>query len=111
MPTTRVVWRDVLNSAGTADDSARDLLALLSSPEAIVEIDLRDVSRMTPSFANTLVMRLLAVLPKADLRTRCVFLDPPAHVAAALRTAVERYEAGIRLSDQPSPTEARLRSA
>jgi hypothetical protein len=106
-----MVWRDVLNSAGAADESARHLLSLLSDPEAIIEIDLRDVSRMTPSFANTLVMRLLAVLPKADLRTRCVFVDPPAHVAAALRLAVERYESGIRLSDQPAPAEAHLRSA
>ena len=101
MEMDRRVWDGVMNSATSAEVEAAQVLAALKNPEMTVEIDLSGVQRMTPSFANTFVMRLLHEHTRDALRARCRFVSPASHVAAALQTAVSRYESGIRLSDQP----------
>ena len=94
-----VCWTGVLNSATNAERCAEQVAAQLRAGFD-VSLDLSQVERMTPSFANTLIMRLLHEFPLSFLREHVQFHAPAAHVAEMLRRSVERFESGVRLSDQ-----------
>lgn len=69
---------------------------------ATVRIDMTQAERMTPSFANALVMTILDAVGSATFNARvCPVFSTPA-VQEAWNKAVERYNRGLRLSNQQS---------
>ena len=93
-----IAQSDVLNSASRGLALAADVAARLQHVDA-VEIDVRAVVRVTPSFANAFVMTVLAEFPDA-LSRRVRFVNAEAFVELAFRQAADRYARGIRLSSQ-----------
>jgi hypothetical protein len=67
---------------------------------ASVVIDCARVTRVTPSYANALVMTLLAAYPDAWTARRLTLRDALPYVWAEFEKAVDRYQRGIRLSTQ-----------
>ncbi len=65
-----------------------------------VQLDFVAVERMTPSFANALVMTILDAVGVEVFRTRVSIAFSSTLVQEAWMKAVERYERGIRLSTQ-----------
>lgn len=95
----RLELQGVLNSPTRAEEIFSQVVSLAEEHQHI-EVDLADAIRMTPSFANTLVMRLMASPSFNNLDERVQFVNASCHVAAALQRARERFSQGIRLSDQ-----------
>lgn len=96
----KIIFQPILNSATAGLELAAELMPVLARCET-VEVNLVHVERMTPSFANAFMMTLLERHPRMFLRQRLLFLHARPHVTAALHTAVQRWEQGIRLSTQP----------
>lgn len=67
---------------------------------ASVRIDLSAALRMTPSFANALVMSMLDALGVAAFNDRVTMTTGSDLVREAWQKAIERYERGVRLSTQ-----------
>lgn len=88
----------VLNSASSGLALAADVAARLQRVDT-VEIDMRSVVRVTPSFANAFVMTLLAAFSDA-FPHRVRPLNAQDFVELAFRQAADRYARGIRLSSQ-----------
>jgi len=88
-----------MNSATAGLELARDVLCCLRSDESVL-IDLEAVERVTPSFANALIMTLLAEIPRVELAARAPIVNASPSVAQSLAESARRYEAGIRLSSQ-----------
>lgn len=86
-----------LNSAGEGVCLAERVLA-----DSATSLDLSAVERMTSSFANALVMTLLAHIPESDVRRVCSFERCQPNVADALSRSFDRYARGLRLSSQRS---------
>ncbi|MBL8764747.1 MAG: hypothetical protein JNM07_10810 [Phycisphaerae bacterium] len=90
----------VLNSASSGLALAAHVTARLQRVDT-VEIDMRSVVRVTPSFANAFVMTMLSEFPNAfPQRVRLVHAQEL--VDLAFRQAADRYARGIRLSSQAS---------
>jgi hypothetical protein len=80
---------------------ANDVLeALRMTP--VVRIDFSKVDRVTPSFANAMMMTILAVHPLDELRKRLVLENRNETVLRVINESVRRYQQGIRLSSQRS---------
>jgi len=88
-----------LRSASEGAALAEQVLERLDAGES-VRLDLSSVEIMTPSFANTLVMMLMARYELAELRARCEFANRSAHIIEVMNRAATRYQRGIRLSSQ-----------
>ncbi len=88
----------VLNSATSGYDLALSVLECLRRDDS-VEIDARLVTRVTPSFANSLVMSVLDEFPEAFSSRRCLIVADP-HVLASFEASMSRFARGIRLSTQ-----------
>ena len=63
-------------------------------------IDLSPAERMTPSFANALVMTILEAVGEREFESRVTLRASSDLVREAWSKAVERYKRGIRLSTQ-----------
>lgn len=88
-----------LNTSETAIQLANAVLEAVHAGE-VVRLDFADVQVMTPSFANALVMTLLATTSIDDLRSKCDMANRSSHVIENMNLAVKRFQAGIRLSSQ-----------
>lgn len=58
------------------------------------------IDRMTPSFANALVMTVIEAVGLAGFTASVTLINANALVAESWLKAVERYQRGIRLSTQ-----------
>lgn len=89
----------VLRSATDGAQLAQEILSALANHEYVF-IDFASVEVMTPSFANTLMMRLLAAYSVEELQAKCALANRSEHVAASMNRSIERFKKGIRLSSQ-----------
>lgn len=94
-----VKLQGVLNSATSGCALAAEVLHALAELKE-VRVDFAEVLRVTPSFANAFVMRVLATVPDAFSANRCAIEHASVHVAAAIWASQDRFARGIRLSDQ-----------
>ena len=90
----------LLHSAEAGCRLADDLVSMLNSSSDTLEIDLSRVDRMTPSFANALVMTLLHAVSREIIRERVRFVNAQPIVIAAINSSIRRFDSGIRLSTQ-----------
>ncbi|MBX3377519.1 MAG: STAS-like domain-containing protein [Phycisphaeraceae bacterium] len=88
-----------LTTAVNGQSLAGLIIAALHTEEA-VQVDFADVEVLTPSFANALILTLLASMSVESLRVRCVMTNRRDTVADSLNRAAFRFQQGIRLSDQ-----------
>lgn len=88
-----------LNSVGGGLALAQLVVAALKAGEH-VQIDLALADRMTPSYANALVMTILEAVGEEGFRLRVVHRATSPMVSEAWAKAVERYKRGIRLTTQ-----------
>lgn len=88
-----------LNSGAAGLSLAIEALSAVGA-EGVVRLDFGAVERMTASFANALVMTLLAELGEEALISRVALVSASDAVLAEWRRAIERYQRGIRLSTQ-----------
>ena len=88
-----------LRSASEGAALAEKILELLDAGES-VRIDFSAVEIMTPSFANTLVMTLMARYEVPELRSKCEFANRSDHIILVMNRAAKRFQRGIRLSSQ-----------
>lgn len=91
-----------LRAAANAEDMAAQILRAIRDGHQ-VRVHLASVEIMTPSFANTLIMTLLASVPLDQLRCACEFVDRTPSVVETMNRAAERYLRGVRLSAQLPP--------
>ena len=66
----------------------------------IVLLDLKGVERLTPSFANALVMTIIESVGDVAFRTKLSVVFGSELVEEGWRKAVQRYERGVRLTTQ-----------
>ena len=90
---------NTLQAARSGETLADQIAATLRQGQS-VRIDFADIEWMTPSFANALVMTLLAEFPLDVLQRHCHFENRCEQVVSAMNSAVRRYQGGIRLSHQ-----------
>ena len=97
-----MVWRlsSSLASAENGQELAHGILRALQFSSEPVTLDFADVQLLTPSFANAMVMTLLARLTLDELRSRCLMVNRQAFVVESLSSAARRFADGIRLSNQ-----------
>lgn len=95
----RIKLQGVLNSATSGSALADEVLRALGELNE-VRVDVAGALRVTPSFANAFVMRVLAASPDAFRANKCIIEHASPHVAAAFEASRDRYARGIRLSDQ-----------
>jgi hypothetical protein len=88
-----------LNSVGAGLALAQQVIAAVRSGEAVT-LDLRAAERMTPSFANALVMTILESIAAGQFESMVQPLFASQTVEEAWSKAAERYRRGIRLSTQ-----------
>jgi hypothetical protein len=91
----------VLNSASKGAELAAWVLEHLRRRES-VQIDARQVTRVTPSFANSFVMAVLAEFPNAFASRTCV-ISANTEIVQAFVASMDRFDRGIRLSSQRIP--------
>ncbi|MGP1345346.1 MAG: STAS-like domain-containing protein [Phycisphaerales bacterium] len=87
----------VLNCATHGANLSLDVANQLRTV-AVVSVDFSEVDRMTPSFANSFLMPLLAEFGRDYLRIHLVFHAANPVVSQALRDAANRFDRGIKLS-------------
>ena len=64
-----------------------------------VTLDFSDTRTITPSFANTLMLNMLHLVPLDEVRDRVHFVGMAPHVEQAIARAIERHESlGLGLS-------------
>ena len=88
-----------LNTVGAGLALANEIVKTLLRGES-VHLDLTAAQRMTPSFANALVMTMLEAVGEAAFHARVRLSTSADPVAEAWSKAIERYKRGIRLSTQ-----------
>jgi hypothetical protein len=71
----------------------------------VVLLDLKNVERLTPSFANALVMTIIEAVGEAAFRTRLTVVFGSDIVQDSWRKAAQRYERGVRLTTQRDSSE------
>lgn len=98
MPTTFQLEAE-LRSASAGAALADAILATIERDQ-LAKVEFSEVEIMTPSFTNSLVMRLLEQHDLAQLRAKCHFVNRSPHVIDVMNRAVLRFQGGIRLSSQ-----------
>jgi hypothetical protein len=88
-----------LNTVAAGLSLAQHTVSALRNGED-VRIDLCAAERMTPSFANALVMTILMAVGEREFSDRVRLSASSGLVLEAWAKAVERYRRGIRLSTQ-----------
>ncbi|MFN0011797.1 MAG: hypothetical protein ACKVS8_09165 [Phycisphaerales bacterium] len=88
-----------LVSAGAGLEHAAAVLAALARVGR-VQLDATAAERMTPSFANALVMSILDAIGQSDFERRVELVGGPENLRENWNKAVDRYGRGIRLSTQ-----------
>lgn len=78
---------------------AQRLVLVMKSGQSVV-LDLSTVERVTPSFANALVMTAIEAVGIDTLRSRVTLSGALPLVREGWSKAIERYERGVRLSTQ-----------
>lgn len=87
-----------MSAAAGVEHAAAALAALARGGR--VQLDATDADRMTPSFANALVMSILDAIGQSDFERRVELVGGPENLRENWDKAVERYGRGIRLSTQ-----------
>jgi hypothetical protein len=90
-----------LNSVAAGLELAQRVLEHVRAGQPTV-IDFAHVDRMTPSYANALVMTLLEAVGPQVLPMQVALENVSPAVLASWASAVARYERGVRLSTQRS---------
>jgi len=99
MTQTIIQHEAVLNSAiAGAELAAQVETAIVASDR--VTLDLSNVRRVTPSFANAFVMKVLEVTRAASLNVVVDIRSDQPIVLSAFADAESRFQRGIRLSSQ-----------
>lgn len=93
------VTEPTLNTVASGLSLARDIVAALRCGRAVA-LDMSTVERMTPSFANALVMTILDAVGLPVFRAQLQMSTVSPVVQDAWAKAIERYERGIRLTTQ-----------
>lgn len=93
------ITESVLRSSSAAEELASTLIPRVECGE-VLTVDFSSVQRMTPSYANTLVMLLLERFDLQLLKERCCFINRNQLVIEAMNRSAQRYLSGIRLSTQ-----------
>ena len=88
-----------LNTVGAGLLLASQAVTALGRGDPVC-IDLSPAERMTPSFANALVMTILEAVGEREFESRVTLRASSDLVREAWSKAVERYKRGIRLSTQ-----------
>jgi hypothetical protein len=88
-----------LNSAGEGLVLAHDVVVAVQSGRT-VELNASGVERMTPSYANVLVMTLMEQLGTDLFRSKVRLINADEFVIESWDKAADRYARGIRLSTQ-----------
>ncbi len=88
-----------LNTVGAGLSLAEQIVSALRNG-GVVQVDLTAAERMTPSFANALVMTVLDAVGEEEFRARVSVSHSSELVAEAWTKAVQRYARGIRLTTQ-----------
>lgn len=91
-----------LMTASNAQQLAAAVIGALRDHETVT-LDFVSVEIVTPSFANTFIMTLLAEFPLSDLRARCLMVNRSKVVSDAFNRAAMRWMSGVRLSNQMVP--------
>jgi hypothetical protein len=102
MSQTRVILRapgPSLNTVSTGLKLAETALCAIRNGHR-VEIDFAEVSRITPSCANALVMTMLGGMSGEAFASSISICNAAVIVAESWNEAVQRYHRGIRLSSQ-----------
>ena len=109
MQAATIQLEETLSSAALGFELAEAVLSHFRSYDRVV-LDWSRVRRMTPSFCNAFVLRVLEQHPADEFRSRCVMIHADDRVTASLLDSARRYREGIRLSDaahrvhaEPSP--------
>ena len=89
----------VLNRAQAGLDLARQVLDRIRASGS-VSLDLTNVDRITPSFANAFVMTILDESGESDLPHSLTLLNPNDQVSREIAISVDRYARGLRLTTQ-----------
>jgi hypothetical protein len=97
--TIQIQLEPVCNSAASGLDVAREISKLLAENREVC-LNAQEVERMTPSFANAMVMTVLAEYPQEDFASRVLLDTSNQFVLQQVVAAVSRYNRGIRLSSQ-----------
>jgi hypothetical protein len=87
------------NTVSAGLDLARRVVTALTAGHT-VQLDLQSVERLTPSFANALVMTILEGVGPDTFSSRLRVRFGSEFVEDGWRKAVERYERGVRLTTQ-----------
>ncbi len=91
-----------LNTVSAGLQMATETVSALQRGES-VRLDLTAAQRMTPSFANALVMSILAAVGLDQFREHVFVATTSDLVQEAWDKAFDRYQRGIRLSTQHGP--------
>lgn len=103
MTQTIVQHEAVLNSAVNGADLAAQVELAIAASERVT-LDLSNVRRVTPSFANAFVMNVLEVTRATSLSSIVEIQSDQRIVISAFADAESRYQRGIRLSSQQPVT-------
>ncbi len=90
---------EVLNSAVAGAELAAQVESAIAASDRVI-LDLSNVRRVTPSFANAFVMNVLEVTRAASLSSVVDVQSNQPIVLSAFADAESRYQRGIRLSSQ-----------
>ena len=90
-----------LNTVLTGLRLAERVVGALKAGRSVF-LDLRGVERLTPSFANAVVMTILDAVGIDEFRSKLRVEIASPLVAEGWSKAIERYERGIRLTTQRS---------
>jgi hypothetical protein len=88
-----------LNTVPAGLDLAVRIVELLKRERHAV-LDFAEVERLTPSFANALVMTILDAVGLDELERKLRVANASPLVSESWFKAIERYQRGIRLSTQ-----------
>ena len=95
----RIQLEGVLNDANRGLSLANEVVASVSAGDSVA-IDFIRVSRMTPSFSNAFMMKMLEDIGVDSARKHVEFVNRNASVASSLSTSYGRWTRGVRLSSQ-----------
>lgn len=100
-----ITLEPVLNSASAGLELATRILES-ARDGSTVALDFIQVERMTPSYANALVMTLLHAHSLQWLRENVILVHRDERITRAMNDSVKRYENGIRLNNQRDAVQA-----
>ena len=88
-----------LNSAALGLDLG-EVVARALSQERPVCVDLSHVIRMTPSYSNAFIMTILERVPRPVIQQSLQIENASELVVQSINKAIDRYDRGIRLTNQ-----------